>query len=73
MGLSVGWGDEYPWHLFEQEIDITDLPEGRYRLRATADPFDWFDELDETNNEVVVDIQLEFEGEQPVVTVLSEP
>ena len=72
MGLSVGWGDEYPWHLFEQEIDITDL-QGRYRLRATADPFDWFDELDETNNEVVVDIQLEFEGEQPVVTVLSEP
>ena len=40
MGLSVGWGDEYPWHLFEQEIDITDLPEGRYRLRATADPFE---------------------------------
>jgi lysyl oxidase len=73
MGLSVGWGDEYPWHLFEQEIDITDLPEGRYRLRATADPYGWFDELDETNNEVVVDIQLEFEGEQPVVTVLSEP
>jgi hypothetical protein len=73
MGLSVGWGDEYPWHLFEQEIDITDLPEGRYRLRATADPFGWFDELDETNNEVVVDIQLELEGDQPVVTVLSEP
>ena len=73
MGLSVGWGDEYPWHLFEQEIDITNLPEGRYRLRATADPFGWFDELDEANNEVVVDIQLKLEGEQPVVNVLSEP
>ena len=61
MGLSVGWGDEYPWHLFEQEIDIS-FPEGRYRLRATADPFGWFDELDEANNEVVVDIQLSWKA-----------
>jgi hypothetical protein len=73
MGLSVGWGDEYPWHLFAQEIDITDLSEGQYRLRATADPFGWFDELDETNNEVVEDIRLELDGEQPVITVLNEP
>ncbi len=73
MGLSVGWGDEYPWHLFEQEINITDLPEGRYRLRAVADPFGWFDELDETNNQVTVDIEFHMDGPQPVVQVLDGP
>ena len=67
MGLSVGWGDEYPWHLFEQEIDITDLPDGTYRLRAVADPFGWFEELDETNNEVTTDITLRVEDEIPYI------
>ena len=73
MGLSVGWGDEYPWVLFEQEIDITNLPEGRYRLRAVADPYGWFDELDETNNEVFEDIEFHLEGAQPVIEVLDGP
>lgn len=58
MGLSIGWGDEYPWHLFAQEIDISDLPDGGYRLRAVADPFGWFSELDETNNEYWVELVL---------------
>lgn len=51
MGLSVGWGDEYPWHMFEQQIDVTTIPDGTYRLRAVADPYGWFEEKDETNNE----------------------
>jgi hypothetical protein len=51
MGLSVGWGDEYPWYLLGQSIEITDVPDGRYRLRAVADPADWFAETDETNND----------------------
>jgi hypothetical protein len=59
MGLSVGWGDEYPWYLFGQSIEITDVPDGRYRLRAIADPADWFTETDESNNETwsIIDLR----------------
>jgi hypothetical protein len=71
MGLSVGWGDEYPWHLFQQEIDITNVPPGRYRLTATADPFGWFDELDESNNVVWSDIDLFEEDGVPAVRILD--
>ena len=73
MGLSVGWGDEYPWHLFEQEIDITALEEGRYRLRAVVDPQGWFDESDETNNEVSVDIEWHLQDGIPAIEVVSSP
>jgi hypothetical protein len=38
MGLSVGWGDQYSASTNFQWIDITALPNGRYRLTATADP-----------------------------------
>lgn len=34
MGLSVGWGDRYGAGLPYQWIDITGLPNGRYRLHA---------------------------------------
>jgi hypothetical protein len=71
MGLSIGWGDEYPWHLFDQQIDISGLEDGRYRLRAIADPFGWFDELDETNNEVWADIEIESRDGFPFVNILG--
>jgi hypothetical protein len=58
MGLSVGWGDKYPWHLLDERIDVTGLPDGRYRIREIADPHDEFEELDETNNETWVVIEL---------------
>lgn len=70
MGLSVGWGDDYPWHLFQQEVDISNLPDGTYRLRATADPFGWFEELDESNNEFWAEFQLETVNDFPEVTVV---
>lgn len=58
MGLSVGWGDEYQWYLLDQTIEITGVPDGRYRLRAIADPADHVVESDETNNDTwtVVDL-----------------
>lgn len=58
MGLSVGWGDEYQWYLLDQTIEITGVPDGRYRLRAIADPADHVLERDETNNDTwtVVDL-----------------
>jgi hypothetical protein len=73
MGLSVGWGDEYPWNMLEQRIDLTDAPDGRYRLRAIADPFGWFDELDESNNETWVEFELsrDTEGLPHILIVAS--
>ena len=50
-GLSIGWGDEYASTLPDQYIDITGLPDGRYRLRVTADAKLKFLETNETNND----------------------
>lgn len=58
MGLSVGWGDKYPWSLLDERIDVSGLPDGQYRIRQIADPKDEFEEADETNNEVWVDVAL---------------
>ena len=49
-GISVGWGDRYPWKIAFQWVDITGLPSGDYVLRAIVDPYDWFLETKETNN-----------------------
>lgn len=58
MGLSVGWGDRYPWSLPDQFIDITALSNGQYRLIATADPKGTFLEGNRGNNSTWVDIAL---------------
>jgi hypothetical protein len=62
MGLSVGWGDIYRYNLPDQYIDITGLVSGKYRLRGTADPDNWFLEEDETNNFTWVNLQLTANG-----------
>ncbi|NIH83012.1 lysyl oxidase family protein [Amycolatopsis viridis] len=58
MGLSVGWADRYAWTLPDQFIDITNLPDGRYRLLATADAQGLFVESDRTNNATWVDLDV---------------
>lgn len=58
MGLSIGWGDIYPYYLPDQNVDITGLGNGRYRLMVTADPSNWFAETDENNNTTWVDFEL---------------
>jgi hypothetical protein len=54
MGVSRNWGDTYPSTFKYQWVDITDLPNGDYRLRVIADPADvpggLFIESNETNN-----------------------
>jgi hypothetical protein len=50
VGISVGWGDKYPWNFAYQWIDITGLPSGTYTLRFAVDLFDYFVEKRETNN-----------------------
>jgi lysyl oxidase len=61
-GLSVGWGDTYPAAIAFQWIDITGLKSGRYRLRATADPANWFAETNNGNNATWVKIRLTGSG-----------
>ena len=51
-------GDIYPAGIAFQWIDITGLKSGRYRLRATADPANWFAETNNTNNSAWVDLRL---------------
>jgi putative cell wall-binding protein len=50
MGLSVGWGDEYPANFAFQWIDITTLPPGDYTVQARADEQNWYVESNDTNN-----------------------
>ena len=61
-GLSVGWGDTYPAAIAYQWIDITGLKSGRYRLRATADPANWFTETNDANNTTWVKLKLTGSG-----------
>ena len=62
MGLSIGWGDIYPSSLPDQFIDITGLPDGRYRLVVTADASGWFAEENDANNMTWVDLELRARG-----------
>ncbi len=42
LGLSVGWGDEYDFTDSGNNIDISNLADGTYWLRAQADPDGYF-------------------------------
>ncbi len=54
MGHSKGWGDIYRWDIAFQWIDITDVPNGTYKVRVVADPpfasGGRFREKDDSNN-----------------------
>jgi hypothetical protein len=58
VGISVGWGDEYPWDYAGQRIRINDAPDGEYLLCLTADPNRHFVERDGRNNESWARIRL---------------
>jgi hypothetical protein len=65
MGVSVKWGDIYPAKIAYQWIDVTGLPNGKYRLNVIADPATVdlpggnFVESDETNNRGWVKIRIQ--------------
>ena len=69
MGLSVGWGDIYPWYLPFQWIDITGLPSGDYVVRAVADPNAYFTESTKANNATWTRIRISSTNQ---VTVLEQ-
>jgi hypothetical protein len=60
MGLSIGWGDTYPKGLPGQEIDITGLPAGNYRLKVTADEAKAYWEQTRANNANWTDFRLSY-------------
>lgn len=48
--LEAGWGDTYMQYRPGQSFDITDLPNGKYFIRVTANPDGMVYEADMTNN-----------------------
>lgn len=59
QGISVGYGDEYVAQLFEQDLDINDLPDGNYALVTVTNPEVEIDEENYRNNTSVVMISLQ--------------
>jgi hypothetical protein len=57
-GLSVGYGDTYPWNIDGQSLDITALADGCYWLRSTANPNGNILESDYDNNSAAVRFHL---------------
>jgi hypothetical protein len=73
QGTSVGYTDRYPAHFHGQNLDVTDVPAGRYWLVHRANPSHRLRELDYTNNAASVLIRLTWPGsrmEAPRVDVL---
>jgi hypothetical protein len=58
QGLSVGWGDTYPYYLAGQSIDVTGLPDGEYTLTIEADPKERIFESNEGDNTNSIVVQL---------------
>jgi hypothetical protein len=69
MGLSVGWGDVYPWYLAFQWIDISGLPNGDYVIKAQADPHAVFTETSTANNATWTRVRISANDQ---VTVLEQ-
>lgn len=59
QGMSVGWGDTYGATLPGQNIDVTGLPAGTYRLVTQVDPLNEILEQDDADNASAVRIYLD--------------
>jgi hypothetical protein len=75
MGLSYGWIDIYGFALPGQSIDVTDAPDGKYRLWVTVDEKRWFREKRHDNNTTWADFELvtRANGARAVRNVKSGP
>jgi hypothetical protein len=69
MGLSIGYGDDYPPFFAHQWMDITGIASGDYRICATVDPLKEFVESNETNNARRTDVHINMSTKR--VSVLS--
>jgi hypothetical protein len=68
LGLSVGWGDEYDYTDPGNNIDISNLPDGTYWLRAQADPGNYLQQSGP--NDTITDTELTISG--TTVSVLKQ-
>lgn len=61
MGISVGWGDDYPPDFIYQAIHVSGLPAGNYRLCGTVNPQHIWTEKDNNfaNNSYWLDLELD--------------
>ncbi len=66
MGLRAGWSDTYPWNFAGQYIDVTGIPKGRYLMCVTADPKKRFRQVDTTNDDAWVILQLKASSVQVI-------
>lgn len=58
QGISVGYGDEYVAQLFEQDLDISGLPDGIYTLVTTTNPGATLVETDYADNVASIQVRL---------------
>ena len=70
VGVSVGWGDRYPWNFAFQWVDITGLPGGIYRVRATVDIQNFYRETDEFDNCVWTEVRVPAAGSNRPLEVI---
>jgi hypothetical protein len=68
-GLSVGWSDTYPATLPDQAIDITNLSDGTYTVKVTADWQHFWKESNESNNSATAKVKITGNS----VTLVSAP
>ena len=59
QGISVGWGDKYGYQLAGQEIDVTGLLDGNYKLIIEINPFRHLVESNYADNTSEVIVRLE--------------
>ncbi len=58
QSINPGWTDYYAAPLFDQWIDVTELPSGSYSVEIVVDPDDLILEMDETNNSVSFPVEI---------------
>lgn len=70
QGVSVGWGDTYYYDYPAQNLNISDLPSGTYRLTFRANPENKLDEVRYDNN--ISSAVFKIDMEKKTVEVLEE-
>lgn len=69
QGISVGYADEYVAQLFEQDLNVSGLPDGTYALVTTANPDTALVETNYADN--VASIQLRLKGDTVDIVSLA--
>ena len=70
QGISVGWADTYFYNYPDQNLNISDLSSGIYRLSFFVNPDNRFDEINYINN--ISSVVIKINMEKLEVEILSE-